>query len=235
MLKKSNNIMLESEIGKLYIVSTPIGNLKDISQRAVECLRSVEAVACEDTRRTGLLLSRLGFKKKLISYNDINARKKVSLILSIIERGGDIALVSDAGTPGISDPAYRLVKAAVEKGLEIFSIPGPSAALSALVISGFPLDKFVFEGFLPPKGAKRIKSILNLKDEYRTIILYEAPHRIINLLESILEIIGDREISVSREMTKLHEETLRGPVSDVLEKMKTKKPRGEYTVVIRGA
>ncbi|HDY86893.1 MAG TPA: 16S rRNA (cytidine(1402)-2'-O)-methyltransferase, partial [bacterium] len=218
--------------GKLFIVSTPIGNLKDITQRAIDTLRSVEAVACEDTRRTGQLLSHLGFKKKLISYNDINAEIKVNLILSIIEKGLDIALVSDAGTPGISDPAYRLVKSAVEKEFEVLSIPGPSAVLGALVVSGFPLDKFVFEGFLPSKGAKRKKSILLLKYEHRTIILYEAPHRIKNLLELIHEILGDREISVSREMTKLYEETVRGKVSDIIEKMKPVKPRGEYTVVI---
>ena len=221
--------------GKLFIVSTPIGNLKDISQRAIDCLKSVEVVSCEDTRRTGKLLSYLGFKKKLISYNDINAEKKVNLILSIIEKGHDIALVSDAGTPGISDPAYRLVKSAVENEIEVLSIPGPSAVLSAIVVSGFPLDKFVFEGFLPTKGAKRKKSLLRLEYEHRTIILYEAPHRIMNLLELIHEILGDREISVSREMTKLYEETIRGRVSEVISKMKTIKPRGEYTVVIRGS
>ncbi len=227
--------MADFEKGKLYIVSTPIGNMGDISSRAVECLKSVEMVACEDTRRTGLLFSRLGFKSRYISYNDINARKKVSRILSILDTGHDVALVSDAGTPGISDPAYRLVKAAIEEGIAVLSIPGPSAVLSALVVSGFPLDKFVFEGFLPQKGAKREKSILSLKDEHRTIVLYESPHRIIKLLNSILEIMGDREISVSREMTKLYEETIRGHVSVVLEKIKKTKPRGEYTVVIRGS
>ncbi len=225
--------MTDSKKGKLFIVSTPIGNLNDISQRAVDCLKSVAVVACEDTRRTGLLLSRLGFKNNLISYNDINARKKVSVILSNIKNGLDVALVSDSGTPGISDPAYRLVKGAIEEGVEVFSIPGPSAVLGALVISGFPLDKFVFEGFLPSKGAKRKKSILNLKHENRTIVLYESPHRIMNLLSSILEIMGDREVSVSREMTKLYEETLRGRVSEIIEKMEKTKPRGEYTIVIR--
>lgn len=225
--------MVDFKKGKLFVVSTPIGNLNDISQRAVDCLKSVAAVACEDTRRTGLLLTHLGFKKILISYNDINAEKKVPVILSKIEKGLDVALVSDSGTPGISDPAYRLVKRAVEEGIDVLSIPGPSAVLSALVISGFPLDKFVFEGFLPAKGAKRKKSILCLKQERRTIVLYESPHRITNLLHSILEIMGDREISVSREMTKLYEETIRGRVSEVIEKMEKTKPRGEYTIVIR--
>jgi len=221
--------------GILYIVSTPIGNMKDISQRAFECLHAVETVACEDTRHTGLLLSRLGMKKSLVSYNDINARRKVSGLIEHLLQGRDLALVSDAGTPGVSDPAYRLVRAAVDAGIDIISIPGPSAILCALVVSGLPLDRFVFEGFLPQKGAKRDKAILSLKTEHHTIVLYESPHRIINLLERILELIGDREISVSRELTKLHEETVRGHVSVVLEKLKQKNPRGEYTVILHGA
>ncbi len=225
---------MDTHQGKLFIVSTPIGNMDDISHRAVECLKSVETVACEDTRRTGLLLSRLGFKNKLISYNDINAKKRVARIISLLTKGYDIALVSDAGTPGISDPAYRLVKAAIETGILVLSIPGPSAMLSALVVSGLPLDRFVFEGFPPQKGSKRKKYILNLSSEPRTIILYESPYRILNLLSLIHEIMGDREISVSREMTKCFEETIRGRVSEVLEKMKKIKPRGEYTIVIRG-
>lgn len=225
----------EIKTGTLFIVSTPIGNLGDISPRAVDCLRDVSAVACEDTRRTGLLLSRLGFKNRYISYNDINAQKKVPLIIDILKNGDDVALVSDAGTPGISDPAYRLVRAAVEDAIFITSIPGPSAVLSALVLSGFPLDKFVFEGFLPQKGKKRESALEQLKDERRTIVFYESPYRILKLLEQILSILGDRDVSVSREMTKLHEETVRGTVSDVLEKIKTKTPRGEYTVVLRGS
>ena len=225
----------EFQTGILYIVSTPIGNLGDIAPRAVDCLRTVTAVACEDTRRTGLLLSRLGFKNTYISYNDVNAQRKVPRIIEMLKSGEDIALVSDAGTPGISDPAYRLVQAAVEDGIVINSIPGPSAVLSALVISGFPLDKFVFEGFLPQKGKKRETALERLKDEYRTIIFYESPYRIVKLLTQILAILGDRNVSVSREMTKLHEETVRGPVSEVLEILNSKKPRGEYTVVVRGA
>ena len=148
---------METQMGKLFIVSTPIGNLNDISHRAIECLKSVETVACEDTRRTGLLLSHFGFKNKLISYNDINAKKRVSKIISLLTNGFDIALVSDAGTPGISDPAYRLVRASIDAGIDVLSIPGPSSVLSALVISGLPLDRFVFEGFPPQKGSKRKK------------------------------------------------------------------------------
>ena len=228
-------MMNELKKGHLYIISTPIGNMGDISSRAIDFLKSVEFVACEDTRHSGLLLSRLGFKKKLISYNDINALKKTSVILGHLEKGHDVALVSDAGTPGISDPAYRLICAALDSHYDVTAVPGPSAVLSALVISGLPLDRFVFEGFLPHKAVQRRKRIEFLSDETRTIVLFESPHRILDLLEIIREILGDREISVSREMTKLYEETIRGHVSDVIETLKTKTPRGEFTVVIRGA
>lgn len=220
--------------GTLYIVSTPIGNMGDLSPRAVECLSTVDVIACEDTRHTGLLLSRLGIKKRMVPYNDINERARTPLIIETLSQGHDVALVADAGTPGVSDPAYRVVRAAVDHGFIVQAIPGPSAVLSALVVSGLPLDRFVFEGFLPSKGMKRVKSLEALKNEQRTIVLYESPFRILNLLEIILSALGDREISVSRELTKLHEETVRGKTSEVFELMKKKKPRGEYTVVIRG-
>lgn len=226
--------MNNSKKGFLFIVSTPIGNLKDISQRAIDCLSSVDIIACEDTRHTGMLLSHLCIRKKLISYNNFNENTKSSFLLSHLENGSDVAVVSDAGTPGISDPAYRIVKLAVDSGFGVFSIPGPSALLSALVVSGFPLDKFVFEGFLPPKGAKRLKHIETLKNETRTIVFFESPHRIINLLDSLLSVFGDRDISVSREMTKIYEETIRGKISFVLETINKSKTRGEYTIVVRG-
>ncbi|MFC1511570.1 16S rRNA (cytidine(1402)-2'-O)-methyltransferase [Candidatus Latescibacterota bacterium] len=221
--------------GTLYIVATPIGNMEDLSPRAASSLRSAQVIACEDTRRTGLLCSRLGFKNRYLSYNDLNARKRIPLLLKILADGGDVALVSDAGTPGISDPAYRIVTAAVAGGYPVVCIPGPTAAICALVVSGFPLDRFVFEGFLPPKGASRVRRLSSLAGEPRTIVLYESPHRIVKLLGLIREHLGDRDVSVSREMTKLHEETLRGPVSQVLEQIGGKRTRGEYTVVIRGA
>jgi 16S rRNA (cytidine1402-2'-O)-methyltransferase len=206
----------------------------DLSPRAVECLSRVHLIACEDTRHTGLLLSRLGIKNRLVPYNDINERARTPLIMETLARGQDVALVSDAGTPGVSDPAYRVVRAAVDSGFPVLSIPGPSAVLAALVVSGLPLDRFVFEGFLPSKGLKREKSLAVLKNEPRTMVLYESPFRIINLLELVVSVLGDREISVSRELTKLHEETVRGLASEVLATLKNKKPRGEYTVVIRG-
>lgn len=220
--------------GCLFVVSTPIGNMGDLSPRAVECLSRVDLIACEDTRHTGLLLSRIGVKNRLIPYNDINERARTPLIIQALADGKNAAIVCDAGTPGVSDPAYRVVRAATEQGFLVYSIPGPSAALAALVVSGLPLDRFVFEGFLPSKGMKRVKGIEALKAETRTIVLYESPYRVVNLLEIILSVMGDREISVSRELTKLHEETLRGTASSVLDAMKKKKPRGEYTVVIRG-
>ncbi len=226
--------MSETSSGVLYIVSTPIGNMGDLPPRAVECLGSVDLIACEDTRHTGLLLSRIGIKNRLVPYNDINENRRTPLIIQTLSSGRDVALVCDAGTPGVSDPAYRIVHAATDAGFTVTSIPGPSALLSALVVSGLPLDRFVFEGFLPSKGMKRTKSLEKLADEERTIVLYESPFRIIDLLEIILSVLGDREISVSRELTKMFEETVRGTVSVVLETMKTKKPRGEYTVVIRG-
>ncbi len=226
--------MLNSPSGSLYIVSTPIGNMGDISPRAVECLKSVELVACEDTRHSGLLLSRLGIKKRLVAYNDINERERTPQIIRTLSEGLDVAMISDAGTPGVSDPGYRVVRAAIDAGFPVYSIPGASAVLAALVVSGLPLDRFVFEGFLPSKGSKRRKSLDALVHEPRTIVLYESPYRIINLLELILESLGDREISVSRELTKLHEETVRGKTSEVLSEIKSRKPLGEYTVVVRG-
>jgi 16S rRNA (cytidine1402-2'-O)-methyltransferase len=226
--------MSETITGSLYIVSTPIGNMGDFSPRALECLRAVEYIACEDTRHTGLFLSRLGIKKRLLSYNDINEKSRSLYVTRLLSEGNDVALVCDAGTPGISDPAYRVINSAVTAGYKVYSIPGASAVLAALVVSGLPLDRFIFEGFLPQKGMKRIKSIEALKDEPRTIVLYESPYRIMNLLEQILDILGDREISVSRELTKLYEETIHGKVSEVLSNLKGQKPRGEYTVVIRG-
>ena len=220
--------------GRLYIVSTPIGNLDDISRRALECLGNVGLIACEDTRHTGLMLSRLGIKNKLISYHNFNEASRSSTIVNNLENGIDVALVSDAGTPGICDPAYRVVRAAIDGGFDVLSVPGPSSLLSALVISGLPLDRFIFEGFLPPKGAKRLKRIEALVDEIRTIVFFESPHRVVSLLESVRDILGEREVSVSRELTKLHEETVRGTVSDIIAKLSDTKRRGEYTIVVQG-
>jgi 16S rRNA (cytidine1402-2'-O)-methyltransferase len=226
--------MTDAQTGCLFVVSTPIGNMEDFSSRALETVRSADFVICEDTRHTGLFFSRLGIKKRLVGYNDINETKRTPVIIEALSSGKKVALVCDAGTPGVSDPAYRIVRAAAALDIPVYAVPGASAVLAALVVSGLPLDRFVFEGFLPPRGQKRLTSLKALADEPRTIVLYESPFRVMGLLESILDILGDREVSVSREMTKLFEETVRGKVSEVLKAMKKKKTRGEYTVVIQG-
>jgi 16S rRNA (cytidine1402-2'-O)-methyltransferase len=206
----------------------------DLSPRAATCLGEASLIACEDTRRTGLLLSRLGIKKPLVTYNDVNEESRSSRLVETVLAGDTVAVVSDAGTPGISDPAYRVVRAACAVGITVVAVPGPSALLAALVVSGLPLDRFVFEGFLPPKSSQREKRLSDLVTEPRTIILYESPHRIVKLLSSVVKIFGDREVSVSRELTKLYEETIRGTAPEVLSRLEAKKPKGEYTVVIRG-
>ena len=227
--------MSDKAFGTLYIVATPIGNLEDLSPRAVSILGGVSFVACEDTRRTGKLLKHIGIAARMLSYHEHNEERSASRIVSAIERGEDVAVVSDAGTPGVSDPAYRVIRSALLAGIRVVAVPGASAVLSALVVSGMPLDRFVFEGFLPPKGAKRRGRLESLAEEPRTIVLYESPYRIVALVESVVEVFGEgREISVSREMTKLHEETVRGCATDVLEQLRERKPRGEYTLVIRG-
>jgi 16S rRNA (cytidine1402-2'-O)-methyltransferase len=227
--------MSDTTFGTLYIVATPIGNLEDLTPRAVSVLGNSAFVACEDTRRTGRLLKHLDISTRLISYHDHNEERSAARIVSAIERGDDVAVVSDAGTPGVSDPAYRVIRAALEAGITVMAVPGASAVLSALVVSGMPLDRFVFEGFLPPKSGKRRGRLEALALEQRTIVLYESPYRVVALIEAIVDIFGeDRELSVSREMTKLHEETVRGRAADVFEELRDRKPRGEYTLVIRG-
>ena len=227
--------MPDTTFGTLYIVATPIGNLEDLSPRAVSVLAGVSFIACEDTRRTGKLLKHLGISARMVSYHEHNEERSASRIVSALTRGEDVAVVSDAGTPGVSDPAYRVIRAVLDVGGQVVAVPGASAVLSALVVSGMPLDRFVFEGFLPPKGAKRRGRLESLAEEPRTIVLYESPYRIAALLESIAEVFGaDREISVSREMTKLHEETVRGSAAEVHALLRERKPRGEYTIVIRG-
>ncbi len=221
--------------GRLVIVSTPIGNLDDMSPRAAAALAEADLVACEDTRRTCMLLKHLDITARMISYHEHNEARRAAEITARLSEGATVAVVSDAGTPGLSDPAYRVVRAAVEAGCEVVAIPGPSALLAALVVSGLPTDRFIFEGFLPPKGAKRLRRLEALRDEPRTIVLYESPYRIIALVEAVADIFVDREISVSRELTKLHEETVRGPAPEVLARLREKPPRGEYTIVIHGA
>jgi len=222
-----------SEKGTLYLVSTPIGNLKDISPRAVETLDRVDLIAAEDTRHTGLLLKHLGIKKCLESYHDHNKTKKSPGILKHLMCGESVAVVTDAGTPGISDPAYYLVKKAIETSIRIVPIPGPNAAITALVASGLPTDRFVFEGFLPVKKGRK-KRLLSLSNEQRTIILYEAPHRLLRTLSDLLNYLGDRKIAVCRELTKKFEQIHRGSISEIIEEFSNKKIRGEIVLIVQG-
>ncbi len=220
--------------GTLYIVSTPIGNLGDITLRALETLKTVDLVAAEDTRHTRKLFSRFGIKTPLTSFCGAKEQAKSEEVLRSLRAGKSVALVSDAGTPGISDPGYYLVKEVVGEGLPLFSIPGPSAIISALTLSGLPTERFVFEGFLPPKKGQRFKKLALLKEEERTIVIYESPRRILKTLAEILEVIGDRKAAVARELTKIHEEVVRGKVSDIIKLWEEKGIKGEITLVLEG-
>ena len=220
--------------GSLYVVSTPIGNLEDITFRAVRILKEVDLIAAEDTRRTGLLLKHFNIEKPLTSFFEGNERKKIGDLLSRLEQGDRIALVSDAGTPGISDPGFRLIREAIQHQIPVVPVPGPSAMITALSVSGLPTDAFVFRGFLPHKPKKR-KDLLETSEHMReTLIFYESPHRLIESLQDILEVLGDREMVLTRELTKVHEEILRGKVSEVQRQIGERKLRGEITLVISG-
>ncbi len=217
----------------LYIVSTPIGNLEDITFRAVKILSGVDLIAAEDTRKTKILLEHYNIQKGLISYFQFNEAKRTPELIEALKSGRSIAIVSDAGTPGISDPAYRLVRAAIDNGINIIPIPGASALLAALVVSGLPTDGFVFEGFLPHKKGRRTK-LEHLKAESRTIILYESPHRILKTLQNLQEIFGDRQVAVAREITKKFEEIFRGTLSEALNYFSSKSIKGEFVLVVKG-
>jgi 16S rRNA (cytidine1402-2'-O)-methyltransferase len=221
--------------GKLYIVSTPIGNLEDITFRAVRVLKEADIIACEDTRITKKLLSHLEINKRLQSYHEHNEAEKSIELVDELLKGKNIALVSDAGTPGISDPGYRLVKLASENEIEILSIPGPSATISALSVSGLPTSGFTFIGFLPRTATKRKNFLQEIKNYPQTIIFYESPHRVLKTLSAIEQVFGDRNCSVSRELTKIYEETLRGKLSEVISLIgKKEKIKGEFTIVVEG-
>jgi 16S rRNA (cytidine1402-2'-O)-methyltransferase len=220
--------------GTLYIVSTPIGNLEDITLRALRILKEVDLIAAEDTRHTGLLLRHFGIQKPLTSYFEGNELKKRELILSRLKQGDRVALVSDAGTPGISDPGFRLIQMVIENQIPIIPIPGPSAVIAALSVSGLPTDAFLFKGFLPHKSKKRRDLLKQLEETKETLIFYESPHRLTETLKDILEILGDREIVLTRELTKIYEEILRGKVSEIQNQIGEKKLKGEITLVISG-
>lgn len=221
--------------GTLYLVGTPIGNLEDMTFRAIRILQHVHVIAAEDTRHTGKLLQHFQIPTPQISYHDHNRISRIPELLERLQQGNAIALVTDAGMPGISDPGYELVQACVEAGFAVVPIPGASAAIAALTASGLPTDRFVFEGFLPAKGPARRERIEQLKAESRTLIFYEAPHRLRHTLQDLLLLGEERAIVLARELTKLHEELWRGTIRDAMEHYGDREPQGEYTLVVAGA
>ncbi len=222
-------------VGVLYIVATPIGHLEDISLRAIRVLKEVALIAAEDTRHTQTLLRHYGIRTAVTSYHEHNERTKARMLVDRLRQGADIALVSDAGTPAISDPGYRLVSEASRAGIKIVSVPGASALTAVLAASGLPTDRFVFEGFLSPKKKERRGRLRDHREEKRTLVFFEAPHRLRQSLDDICEILGDREIVLAREISKIHEEFLRGPVSEVMQRLAEGEIRGEVTLVVRGS
>ncbi len=227
---------MEEEVrrGTLYVVSTPIGNLDDISLRALRILAGVDLIAAEDTRKTKTLLDHFNIHKPLVSYFSYNEARRTPELIAKLKQGLAIGIVSDAGTPGISDPAFRIIRAALDEHLPVVAIPGPTAFLPALVSSGLPSDQFLFEGFLPVKKGRKTK-LEALRAESRTIVLYESPHRLMKTLTELKAILGDRDAAVSRELTKKFEETVRGKLTEVIEYFSKHPVKGEFVIVVRGA
>lgn len=222
------------DMGRLYLVPTPIGNLKDITLRAIDILKEADLILAEDTRKTSILLKHYEISKPLKSYHKFNEHKTLTGIVEQLLHGETIALVSDAGTPGISDPGFLLVRECVRHDIDVESLPGATAFIPALVNSGYPCDRFCFEGFLPQKKGRR-KRLEELKDEPRTMVFYESPYRLLKALEQFIEVFGpERDVSVSREISKIHEETVRGTLQEVLSKFADKGTKGEFVIVVKG-
>ena len=220
-------------IGKIYLVATPIGNLEDITLRAIRVLKEVDLIAAEDTRHTLKLLNHLEIKKPLISYYKQNEKIKSNILIEKALKGENIAVVSDAGTPGISDPGEEIVKEAIKNGIEIISIPGACAAINALIASGLNTKNFMFVGFLSVNKKEKKEKLEQIKKINSTLIFYEAPHKLINTLESIKEVLGNRNIVLARELTKIHEEYKRGKISEILEMIEN--PKGEFVIIVEGS
>jgi 16S rRNA (cytidine1402-2'-O)-methyltransferase len=221
-------------MGKLYIVPTPIGNLEDITLRALRILKEVDLILAEDTRTSGFLLKHFEIDKKLASFHKFNEHKSLQAFISRLNAGENIALISDAGTPSISDPGFLIVRECVNQNIDVECLPGATAFVPALVTSGLPSDRFIFEGFLPQKKGRQ-KKMMELANEDRTIVFYESPFRLVKALEEIQQYFGpERKVSVSREISKLHEETIRGTAAEVLNHYKTKPPKGEIVIVVEG-
>jgi len=218
--------------GTLYLVATPIGNLADITHRALQVLRDVAVIACEDTRHTRKLLQHYGIETKTISYHEHNEQERARELVDSLQKGSDVAVVSDAGTPAISDPGFRLVRAAIESGIAVVPVPGPSALISALIAAGLPTDEFFFGGFLPARASARRARLNELRAVPGTLIFYEAPHRLASSLKDAYEVLGEREAVVARELTKLHEEIRRGRLSELSEHYSSVEPRGEIVLLI---
>lgn len=221
--------------GRLYICATPIGNLEDVSARLLRTLQEVDLVAAEDTRRTRKLLSHHGVRAKLVPYHEVNERTQTRHLLDRLKRGDKVALVSDAGTPSISDPGYLLIGACITAGVPIEAVPGPTAAIAALVVSGLPTARFSFEGFLSKKEGERRRRLERIVTDDRTLVFYEAPRRVSATLRDILSVLGDRRVAVARELTKVHEEVVRGRVREVLDGLGDDEVRGEVVIVVEGA
>ncbi len=221
-------------MGRLILVPTPVGNLEDITLRALEVLKSADCILAEDTRRTGILLRHYGIKNRIITYHQHNEHKKVDTITAMITGGMTLALVTDAGTPSVSDPGFLLVRACIQKNIDVETLPGATAFIPALVNSGIPGDRFCFEGFLPHKKGRK-KRIAQLQNETRTMVFYESPFRIVKLLEELADVMGpERQASVSRELTKIHEETARGSLDDLLKYFGKSDVKGEIVLVVAG-
>jgi 16S rRNA (cytidine1402-2'-O)-methyltransferase len=221
--------------GILYLVPTPIGNLQDITLRALEILKTVDLVACEDTRRSGQLLAHFGITARKISYFEHNEIRRIPKIIEFLKEGNSVAVISDGGSPGISDPAFRIVKAAIDEGISVEALPGATALIPALTASGLPTDRFFYEGFLPVKKGKKRTRLLEISEYPHTIVLYESVHRIKKTMIEVADIFGEREVCVSREISKMHEEKILGSAIEVANKIESSNPKGEYVIIISGA
>jgi len=233
-LDSGNNNHPVKAAGTLYIIATPIGNLGDITYRAVETLKEVDIIACEDTRKAGILAQKFDLKAKRISYFDHNSKLRDKELLKYLNSGKNIALISEAGSPLISDPGFTLVNTCIDNDIDVLSIPGPTALISALTVSGLPADRFTFEGFLPPKKGRN-KRLESLKDLKHTLIFYESPHRISKLLNELREKFGNRRVVLVREMTKKFEEVIRTTLDEAVNLYAEKKPKGEFVIILEGS
>lgn len=226
----------EGSSGTLFVCAGPIGNLEDLTARTLRILGEVQVVACEDTRRTRILLGHHHLHPRLLSYHEHNRREAIPRILASLHEGSDVALLTDAGTPGISDPGAELVAAAFDQGIRVVPLPGPSAVTTALSVAGFSASRFTFEGFLPRKSGERRRAIEHLRDDERTVVFFETPHRLASSLQDLAEVLGgERRVLVARELTKVYEETIQTTLSEAAAIFEARRPRGEFTLVIEGA